>query len=123
MSNEEELQLASVAVAGLNNVVNMVQGISSNVRNIRYTPQTNTTTYYGHTNFEELKVNNNNVALTSQIPDITGKANVQHVHKTDDITRDITTTIINEEEKEEEITETKTLTEILDIKLSLTIHI
>ena len=80
LSEEKELQLAAAAVAGLNNVVNMVQGISSNVRNIRYTPQTNTTTYYGHTNFEELKVNNNNVALTSQIPDITGKANVNHSH-------------------------------------------
>ena len=108
----QELQLAAAAVAGLNNVVSMVQGISSNVRNIRYTPQTNTTTYYGHTNFEELKVGGNNVALASQIPDITGKANVQHVHKTDDITRDITTTIINEEE-EEEITETITLNEYI----------
>ena len=94
---EEELQLAAAAVAGLNNVVSMVQGISSNVRNIRYTPQTNTTTYYGHTNFEELKVGGNSVALASQIPDITGKANVQHVHKTDDIT----TTIINEQEEEQ----------------------
>ena len=34
MSNEEELQLAAAAVTGLNNVVNMVQGISSNVKGL-----------------------------------------------------------------------------------------
>ena len=38
-----------------------------------------------HTNFEELKVNNNSVALQSQIPDISTKANVNHNHSISDI--------------------------------------
>ena len=36
--------------------------------------------YNSNTNFEELKVNNNNVALESQIPDISTKANINHNH-------------------------------------------
>ena len=64
-NEEQELALASAAVAGLNNVVGMVCGISSNVRNIRYNAQNNTTTYYGHSNFEEVKVNGNNVSLAN----------------------------------------------------------
>ena len=41
------------------------------LKNIAYDSQTNTTSIYGHTNFQELKINGNSVALASQIPDIT----------------------------------------------------
>ena len=40
------------------------------IRNVAYDAQSNTTTVYGHTNFQELKVNNKTVALAEQIPDI-----------------------------------------------------
>ena len=82
------------------------------LKNIDYNGTTNTTTVYGHTNFEEVKVNNKAVALAEDIPDVSGKANVNHAHKTDDITRDVTT--VNEEE--EEVTEAVALNDILDGK-------
>ena len=113
MSEQEELTETQLAIAGLNNIVNVISGISSNVRNIRYNSQNNTTTYYGHTNFEELKVDNKIVALAENIPDISTKANISHNHKTNEISRDFTSTIVNEEEEEEEITETISLNDIL----------
>ena len=92
LSEEEELTETDLAIQGLNNVVNIMSGVASNVRNVRYSAQTNTTTYYGHTNFQELKVNGNDVALASQIPDITGKADSIHTHTTADLTNWATAT-------------------------------
>ena len=44
------------------NVVN-ISNLMPRLKNIDYNSSTNTTTVYGHTNFEEVKVNNSPVAL------------------------------------------------------------
>ena len=98
MSNNNNPTETDLAIAAINNSISVINSLASKVHNIVYDSTLNKTKIYGHTNFEELNVLGSPVALASQIPDITGKANVSHTHKTDDITRDITT--INEEEEE-----------------------
>ena len=101
---QEELNELGDFIDEVNSYITEISQHLPRLHNIEYNSQSNTTSIYGHTNFEELKVNGSNVALAS------------HVHKTDDITRDITTTIVNEGEEEEEVTETQTLNDILDGK-------
>ena len=117
---EEEYTETDLAIQGFNNVVSIMTGVASNVRNVRYNAQTNTTTYYGHTNFEELKVNGNSVALASQIPDISGKSNIGHTHELNEVvlTYEEEEETINEEEEVEirTITKTKPLNDVLDGK-------
>ena len=51
---------------------------------------------------------------------LTNKADSSHTHKTNDVSRDFITTIINANEEEEEITETVSLNDILDGKSDIT---
>ena len=112
------------------NFVN-ISNLMPRLKNIDYDSQTNTTTVYGHTNFEELKVNNTNVALENHNHDSSYSA-LNHTHDIDDIiqTYEEEEDFVEEEEENGEgnninvnktrtITKTKTLTTILDSKADI----
>ena len=68
----------------VSNVVGM-SNLMPRLKNIDYNSTTNTTTVYGHTNFEELKVNGTNVALQGHNHD-SSYAALNHTHTLSDIT-------------------------------------
>ena len=78
-NNQQEIQdEVSLFTAAYLSHINELNNYLPRIRNIAYNSNTNTTTIYGHTNFQELNVNNSPVALQSQIPDISTKANLTH---------------------------------------------
>ena len=98
MSEQTE---TDAAINAINHSIEIIKSVALKTRNIEYDETLNKTKYYGHSNFEEVNVFGKPVALKEDIDNI----------KTDTITQDIKTIIINEETgEEEEITETKTLT-------------
>ena len=117
--SSEEQNETDFVVNGISNLINVIGVINGKCRNLKYDPLTNTTKYYGHSNFEEVKINGKDVALKEDIPDVSNKANVEHKHKTDDISRDYVSVVVNEEEEEEEVIETIGLNEILDGKANI----
>ena len=107
MSEQTE---TDAAINAINHSIEIIKSVALKTRNIEYDETLNKTKYYGHSNFEEVNVFGKPVALKEDIDNI----------KTDAITQDIKTVIINEETgEEEEITETKTLTELLDSKANV----
>jgi len=119
MSQQQQSALASF----FNSIVgdmNTVSSLMPRLKNIDYDAVNNVTSFYGHTNFQEVKVNNKAVALAEQIPDISGKANVNHTHDIDDVvlTYEEEEETVNEEEETvmTTITKTKTLSDVLDGK-------
>ena len=107
MSEQTE---TDAAINAINHSIEIIKSVALKTRNIEYDETLNKTKYYGHSNFEEVNVFGKPVALKEDIDNI----------KTDTITQDIKTVIINEETgEEEEITETKTLTELLDSKANV----
>ena len=107
MSEQTE---TDAAINAINHSIEIIKSVALKTRNIEYDETLNKTKYYGHSNFEEVNVFGKPVALKEDIDNI----------KTDTITQDIKTIIINEETgEEEEITETKTLTELLDSKANV----
>ena len=73
MSQQQQTSLINNFFNGLVGNVATISTLMPRLKNIDYNAQTNTTSIYGHTNFQELKVNGNSVALASEIPDITKK--------------------------------------------------
>ena len=80
MSQENNPTETDLAIAAINNSISVIQSLAARTTNIVYDPTLNKTKVYGHTNFEELNVLGNAVALQSQIPDISGKADSNHNH-------------------------------------------
>ena len=107
MSAEEELTETDEALNAIDHSIMLMKKLALKTRNIEYDEALNKTKYYGHSNFEEVNIYGKPVALKEDIQNI----------KTDMISRDFKKTVINETTgEEEEITETKTLNEILDNK-------
>ena len=110
MSQSEQQQetATDLAISAINNSISVMQSLVSKTRNIVYDSTLNKTKVYGHTNFEELNVLGNAVSLNG------------HTHKTNDITRDITETVLNDEEEEvEQVVATIGLNTILDDKADI----
>ena len=110
MSQSEQQQetATDLAISAINNSISVMQSLVSKTRNIVYDSTLNKTKVYGHTNFEELNVLGNAVSLNG------------HTHKTNDITRDITETVLNNEEEEvEQVVATIGLNTILDDKADI----
>ena len=63
MTTEETETETDFVVSGVSNLIKVVTGINNNCRNVKYNSTTNTTNYYGHSNFEEVKAKGNEVAL------------------------------------------------------------
>ena len=111
MSEEETIDEITQFTTAYLDHINTINQYLPRIRNIEYNTQTNTTSIYGHTNFQELKVNNVNVSLNG------------HAH----LTTDINQLYEEEEEFQEEeegvmitktrtVNKTKPLDTILDSK-------
>ena len=102
MSEQETQDLVAAFTDVYVEHINVMNEYLPRIRNVEYNSNTNTTSIYGRTNFEELKVNGNNVAMnghTHSLADITdytpanldnqilaSKADVNHTHTLSDIT-------------------------------------
>ena len=125
MSEEETVNETTVAINGISNLIKVVGDIAINCRNVKYDSSTNTTKYFGHSNFEEVKIYGKPVALKE---DLNGLGTKEHTHKTTDISRDYEEeeTVIEkvtdengietEQEVVKTVTKTITLDDVLDAK-------
>ena len=120
--SEQNDTATDLAIAAINNSISVINSLATKCHNIIYDSTLNKTKVYGHTNFEELNVLGSPVALQSQLPDMSTKANAIHTHEINDIvlTYEEEETP-NEEEQSTIITKTKPLGDILASKAE-TIH-
>ena len=104
----------------IGNVVS-ISNLMPRLKNIDYNSSTNTTTVYGHTNFEELKVNNVNVALQNHTHVLNDVAELyeeeeQYVEEEDDGEGNVTNVT-----KTRTVTKSRPLTDLLSNK-SASVH-